>query len=339
MLKGIHDYQYFNTQDFLEDDQFRQWVLEPTTQSESFWANLIKVFPEKQEPVMAAKHLLMSMYGHFDNEIQQIPVSQAAASYSNVAEKIEQHVGIVPMHRRAWLRWSSAAGILLLLGVVGFYFFNKEPLMQDYTTGNGERQTLKLPDSSVVQLNANSTLHFFPEKWSDGLQREVWLEGEAYFEVQKKAVGTRFIVHAGDMQVAVLGTRFNVRARGEKTEVVLAEGKVELAVAQQKIIMQPGDRVAYSKSDGNVETKRVKASDYAAWKDGIAVFNSSLREVVKELEIRYGISFRIENEALKNRHIQLSAPADNLEQVLHILELMYPEEITIKQLDGEVVIY
>ena len=146
-------------------------------------------------------------------------------------------------------------------------------------------------------------------------------------------------MHAGEVDISVLGTQFNVRSRGEDAKVLLTEGKIELAVADQKITMQPGDLLSYVKSVSKVELEQVKTEDYTAWKDGISVFNNTLGEVVKELEILYGVQFVIEDEKLKERKVQLSAPNDSLEQVLETLELLYPDEISITEKDGQVIIF
>ena len=67
--------------------------------------------------------------------------------------------------------------------------------------------------------------------------------------------------------------------------------------------------------------------------------NDNLSEITKELETIYGVEFTIKNEKLKNRQIQLSAPADSLDQLLEILEVMYSEEINIQKKDGQVILY
>src|SRR6185437_3682694 len=80
-------------------------------------------------------------------------------------------------------------------------------------TGYGEIKSVLLPDSSVVTLNANSKLRI-PEQWTEASGRQVWLEGEAYFAVQKKAAtAEKFVVHTTEVDVEVLGTKFNVNAR------------------------------------------------------------------------------------------------------------------------------
>lgn len=85
-----------------------------------------------------------------------------------------------------------------------------------YATQYGEQRVVELPDHSVVSLNANSTLRFRNDWSQANTLREVWLDGEAFFSVQKQegAAGpAKFIVHTNDLDVEVLGTRFNVSNR------------------------------------------------------------------------------------------------------------------------------
>ena len=334
-------YLHFTTENFLEDEFFRKWACTPDSETNHFWQTFIHENPDKATAIQEAKNMLQSLHGHFETEVKKVPTSKAQASFNKIAPLLTISKKKRTISKRRWIVWTMAvaASVLLILSIGSFLFFPKENFDITYATGNGQRLPLELPDGSTVQLNANSTLFYNSKDWWDKEKRQVWLEGEAYFKVEKKALGTKFIVHARDMKVAVLGTQFNVRSRGEDAEVVLAEGKVELDIADQHISMKPGDMVAYSKEKSKVEAKKVKPADYSAWKDGITVFNDNLSEVVKELEILYGVPFLFKNEALKNRKIQLSVPADNLEQVLETLELLYPGEISIEKEDDKVIIF
>ncbi len=336
---NISIYQYLTTENYLEDEYFREWVINPNQESIAFWNKVIITYPEQESEILAAKDLLRAIHNKFEKEVQAVSKSQAKTSLQKVLSNTKQPTKVVKLRRRSLLAWTAAASVLILLSIASFLHFSKDFNQLTFTTGNGKRQTIQLPDGSMVQLNANSTLHYFPDNWWDKEERQVWLNGEAFFQVEKKNLGTKFIVHAGDMKVAVLGTQFNVRSRGEGAEVVLTEGEVELDVEAQKIMMQPGDLVSYSKEKHSVASKKVKTADYVAWKDGITVFNNSLSEVVKELEIIYGVKFQIKKERLKARKIQLSVPTDSLEQVLETLQLLYPKEISISQENGQVVIF
>lgn len=336
---NISIYQHLTTENFLEEEYFREWVLNPNTESNAFWNRVINTYPEQASKILEAKELLLAIHQKFDKDVQQVSKKQARTSLQKVLSKTKKQPKVVMMRRRSWFAWSAAASVLVFLSIASFLHFSKDFNQLTFTTGNGKRQAIQLPDGSKVQLNANSTLHYFPDNWWDKKERQVWLDGEAFFEVEKKALGTKFIVHAGNMKVAVLGTQFNVRSRGEDAEVVLTEGKVELDVEAQKIMMQPGDLVSYSKKIHKVASKKVKTADYVAWKDGITVFNNTLSEVAKELEIIYGVKFQIQKESLKTRKIQLSVPTDSLEQVLKTLQLLYPDEISISQENEQVIIF
>ena len=332
-------YAAFTTEDFLLDDHFLRWALnDPGTAT--FWDGFLLAYPEKKPDVLEARRLARELHAHFGHRRRQVSPEQVRASFQRLSHQLDIPVGAVPLHRRTWLRTAAAAAAMILLAFAGrfAYTYWTQPSHLVFTTGNGERRSFELPDGSSVQLNANSELRLFPDRWQDTRRREVWLHGEAYFEVLRKAAGTKFVVHADAMEVSVLGTQFNVRTRSGKTDVVLAEGKVQLAVARQKITMQPGDMVSYSATDKRLETRKVKPIDHTAWKDGIIVFNSPFGAVAEELEALYGVSFHFQDEDMKRQHIQLSAPADNLDQVLEILELVFPEEISVQPDNGRIMI-
>lgn len=334
---SLKKYQLFTVEDFVDDEYFREWVFQPDEDIEAFWRQFFISMPEKEKTAEEAKQILISLNKHFEGALNNISSERVESSFRKLTLEVKHSRTL--RRRKLLLRWTMAAGILLLLSFGSLYFLQQDDPMLLYTTGNGNRMTLVLPDSSVVKLNANSSIKFSADKWDENRQRKVWLEGEAYFEVKKKSQGRKFIVHAGRGEVAVLGTAFNIRSRGEKSEVVLTEGKIELSLDDKKIRMNPGDYITYSKSQKKIQSKKVKASDYYAWKDGMVVFNNTLSEIAKELEILYGVQFNIENAALKNRKIQLSASADSLHQVLETLKLLYPEEININYKKDQVIIY
>lgn len=329
-------YQFYNVEDFLEDDFFREWSKNPSPKTNAFWEAYISTYPQQEFNVQEARQLTQSIHNHYQSKIDEISKQQAISSYRRLEKKISSSKK--SNYKKRLILLLAAASVLLVIGFNSF-FIESGALLQSYTTSNGEILSIYLPDSSKVDLNANSNLKIYPEKWENKNQREVWLEGEAYFDVRKKVGDIRFIVHANDVDVKVLGTQFNVRSRGDKSEVILAKGKIELDVANQKIAMIPGDYVSYSNVHRTVESKRVKAADFIAWKNGMTVLNNTLIEITKELETIYGVQFQIRNKELKNRKIQLSVPANNLKEVLETLKLLYPEEINIEQKDNLVTIY
>ena len=157
----------------------------------------------------------------------------------------------------------------------------------------------------------------------------VWLEGEAYFVIKKKPeTGEEFQIVTKDLSVTVLGTSFNVNTRNDQTEVLLEEGKVILAVANQKqtIDMNPGDLITYSKKSNTLEENRnnAPALETAAWKEGSLIFNNSpLIEALFEIEDIYGIRFVIETGELKGETITGGIPINDLRITLETLAKVY----------------
>lgn len=167
----------------------------------------------------------------------------------------------------------------------------------------GQRQNVVLNDGTTVQLNAGSKL-VFPAKFS-GKTREVFLVGEAFFEVTKN-MKMPFIVKSNHVDIKVLGTRFNVSAYDDEYFVttVLVEGKVNVSQkdklfgnAQYNLL--PGQGCFYSENSKTSVVKSVDLSEYISWKDGIYQFKDlSLADVVSRVKKYYNIPIKIENEKL-----------------------------------------
>ena len=195
--------------------------------------------------------------------------------------------------------------------------------VQEITSPAGIRSQVVLPDGSKVWLNAESTL-----KFSVPFQkniRNVDLQGEAYFEVTKNQERP-FVVHSGNVEVKVLGTRFDCKAFEEdKTiEVILEEGKVALnpnvASGQDESVLKPGDRAVIEKATGKTQIRNEEIGKYIAWHNGKLVFdNTSMAEVASMLERWYGVEVVVKDpDIFKYR---FTTTFDN-ESIFHVIELL-----------------
>ena len=194
--------------------------------------------------------------------------------------------------------------------------------MTTYRTDFGQWETVELPDGSVVELHANSEL-IVAKDWANGITRQVWLEGEAFFSVTKKpTTGTKFQVITDDLTVEVSGTEFNVQDRGERTEVYLKEGKIALDLGLGKEILSPGDYIAFSADQKKiVERRRVSQDTYTSWKEGVLQLNNTtVLEILKEIEEIYGVDIKVTNKAMLSEKRTIAVPMKNLEVVIPILE-------------------
>lgn len=243
---------------------------------------------------------------------------------------------------RKWWTVAATVSVLLLSGLLYFYFSNIHAPTQVYSTNYGEKEQILLPDGSSVVLNANSKLTFSSD-WTDqsgekDFVREVWLEGEAFFEVKKLSTPTRFLVHTDHLKVEVLGTQFDVNSRAKKTRVVLNEGKVKLlAQNQPELVMNPGELVELNKGGGDFQKKIVNPETYIAWRHNELVFEATpLIEIIDILEHNYGFDVEVQ-ESVATREMLFTgkAPADDIALLLKMLSETF--DINVSQTDKKII--
>ena len=230
----------------------------------------------------------------------------------------QKRLPVFPLIRIA----ATLTGILLICFAAWWFL---SPSVIEYTTDYGETQQIVLPDSSVVTLNASSTLKL-ASHWSHHEDRLVHLEGEAFFDVRHK--DTKFMVQTSDLIVEVLGTKFNVNNRRNKTQVVLNSGKIRLNLAQKEdLLMQPGELTEFSKSSGQLIQKKVDPEVFSSWRNKTLMFDGTpLSEIAQLLEDIYGLEVEIKNPALAGRRLTGEIASTDLDMFLNTL----PELLDIK---------
>ncbi len=158
---------------------------------------------------------------------------------------------------------------------------------------------LRLPDGSSVVLNAESRLRFSLN--FTGEVREVFLDGEACFEVAKDTLRP-FIVHTTKADVRVLGTLFNVSAYSEETstEVTLVNGSVQVDAGDSRERLQPDQQLILDNQTLRTRVRVVDAGTYIAWTDGLFRFDAmSLEQLMSRLSRWFDISYEFKDESLK----------------------------------------
>ncbi len=229
-------------------------------------------------------------------------------------------------HHR-WLMMAAAVTVLLLVG-----WLAKPILLPSYITHQtayGEVKQVVLPDGTVVDLNANSTLRVATR--SSDEPREAWLTGEAYFHVMPKkneaTEAIKFIVHTSNLDVEVLGTTFNVKNRRGTTDVVLSSGSILLRKQidqAQALTMKPGDRVRLHQTDQFEITHVPEPVVYTSWKDKELYFeDQTLAAIQQELADSYNVSLRFADPALANLRFTGSAPTDDLTILLETIQMSF----------------
>lgn len=217
-----------------------------------------------------------------------------------------------------------AASAILVLTCFAGWLFRQEILYQNYTTTYGEVRKVDLPDGSKVVLNANSQI-LIPRFGFGDRKREVWLRGEASFNVIHAQNHQRFIVLTDKrVNIEVLGTEFNVYARPRKTQVVLNKGKVQLnyfeGTADKKLIMKPGDLVTVDENGAANVQQTMQPANFSSWKSHRFIFeNTPLSEIGIQLEEHFGVKIVIPDQALSDLTITGSFTAMDADELLEIL--------------------
>ncbi len=272
-------------------------------------------------------------------------------------EHLQATVPTVP-HKKSRTRYYVAAAVITAITACGMLFLKQSNTANSETTAQvstvstkkGTRTSVQLPDGTRVWLNADSRL-YYDELFTNG-SREVTLEGEAFFDVQKDTLHP-FIIHTDAVDITVMGTRFNVRAYKDEdeTETALISGKVEVSVKnnpEKKIILRPNEKlvVKHEMPDGpelavkeeellvvkNMYKDPVyKTSPEIMWIDNKLVFDGEkLQEVCKKLERWYNITIRIEDDELKDGIYTAVFDGESLQNVLTALQITDPIDFSIE---------
>lgn len=186
----------------------------------------------------------------------------------------------------------------------------------------GGEYYVQLSDGTCVWLNAQSELNY-PVNFT-GNERVVYLKGEGYFEVAPDA-NKPFIVRTDeDVAVRVLGTKFNLYAYGNDSDVVttLAEGSVEVLLPGKTVKIMPDEQIIYNKKENSYAREQVDASVYSSWKDGNFIFeNQPLEKIMERLKRWYEMEiFYTNNDVRKYRFTGDLKKYDDFEKVVRMLE-------------------
>ena len=252
----------------------------------------------------------------------------------------------------AWLVWPGQGKKTIPVAVSGI----KDSVV---VTLNGERKKVLLPDSTTVHLNSGSRLSYNND-FGKG-NRQVWLNGEAFFEVTKDAAHP-FLVNTDRITVKVLGTVFNVKAYNTKEDIetTVVEGKVEVSLkegAEKKVILLPSEKISLKnnriiKDDATAtlpaarpgisyEVKTVKPDiketgmpEEAAWvKEKVFFSDEPFETVALKMERWYNVHIHFKNEKMKNILMNGDFDNVNIHEAMHILQMMVGFKYTIRDND------
>lgn len=238
---------------------------------------------------------------------------------------------VKPLYRR-W--YSVAAAVLLLIVGAGAWLWQSQQGLQrpalaqqwDTVYNNGRNiRLVSMPDGSRVWLNAYAAVAYSRDY--NNQARDLWLKGEAYFEVAQVA-GKPFRVHAGELVTTALGTAFNIATANHADSsiaVSLLSGKVSVSTAAFSYVLQPGEVLLYKKGVLPAPATRFNTAATLDWKSGKLIFdNATLENAFAKLQSRYGQRIILDDNKLAKRKVSGSFTSnESLEQILTTLEYVY----------------
>ncbi|WP_440881514.1 FecR family protein [Tenacibaculum sp. C7A-26P2] len=330
--------EYTNINDFINDCSFKNWALNNQLSDVYFWDFWLKCNPSKKDIVYEARDIIIGI--NFKKDV--IPEEKIDFEWSKLENRLKKVKSPIKKKRPflnkrdKYLISGIAASFLLLISVSSWYFYS-DFMKVTHKTSFGEVLELKLSDGTLVTLNSNSTISYKKNN-----AREVWLKGEAFFNVSKKrASNAKFWVNTKDLTVEVFGTQFNVNTQKNKTKVFLEEGSVKLSLNNGlSKNMVPGNYIEYSSHSKKiiVDDHLNSGYDQVAWKNGKLIFiNSTLSDALEKVSETYGVNFDFIDEKTKKILITGTVPTTNLEICLNAVKKA--ANITIKEDNKKLIVY
>lgn len=240
-----------------------------------------------------------------------------------------------------------AAVLLVIAGAYGFYRHygplesvssgKTEVSYQTVSSDKGERLRFRFNDGTKVVLNASSQIRYRDDFGKEN--REIYLEGEAYFEVNHEHP-LPFIVNAKDARIEDIGTKFNINAYPERedAEIVVSEGKVRVSALQKEVInkgdkappvkewpsviVSQGEKVKVIRNIYQLNVQKANLHEALGWLQKQLIFDAEpLQKVAERLERYYDIKVEVTDTSLYSKKVTASFENERMENVLKVLAI------------------
>ncbi len=312
----------------LSEDIINKYLTGQCTEEE-----LVEVNTWMKESEENARQLFrMEEIYHLGKFNQYADGQRMARAEKQLYRKLDEEKGkqnkILRMHR--WMRYAAAIAVILVIGGgAGYWFYQSgtDQQMMVAVANEGIVKEVVLPDGTKVWLN-NSAILKYPREFSEK-ERNVHLEGEAYFEVTKNR-HKPFTIQSDAMRVRVLGTRFNFKCdkRCRIAEATLIEGEIEVKGNKEEgqIILAPGQRAELNKNNGRLTVKQVDAKMDAVWHDNLIPFQKAdIFTITKALERFYDVKIILSPDIQSNKtYSGVLKRKSDIESVLKSLQNSIP---------------
>ena len=328
MQKNIYTTSYY-----LLNQQFVDWVKKPTPELDQYWQKWIVENPGTQPVMDKAKTLILDLEKPDTVDSYEI-VTRVKSNIDAIIEKdmTEKETASLTVSWNRIRNVISIAASITILFVAGWFLMDNnfqnsstqeilsETKLLTRRTEVGQKLNLNLPDGTEIKLNSLSELRF-PENFNTSNKREVYLKGEAYFDVVKNP-DKPFVIHSENFQTTVLGTSFNIKsyASDNNVSIAVSSGKVEVknkVDSLQKVILTPSEMLVFEKAEKKGRVEIFDQKMIFGWKDGILVFDkATFKEILEGLNRWYGVQFEVNKQVKMKKGFSGTFENESLVNVL-----------------------
>ena len=330
------NYASYTAIDFARDLEFLKWVKYPAQNEElcRFWLNWLSENPSKREEVEEARQLIFAVL-----EEQYVPTDQKQSEiWSRIKQTLHENEAFLKSEesefadeedygsRRRWIAVAASVALIIVCSL-GYYVLQtsdradgsltaSEFVLKREENKSSSPRTVVLEDGTSVILQPNSIINF-PETFNVH-EREVYLTGEAFFEVKKDATRP-FKVHADEIVTRVLGTSFSVRNfKNGNVEVKVKTGKVSVFKdpgndqdnddKTHGVVLTPNQQVVYDRDQMRLTKSLVENPVVLIPKTkyDFEFRDTPVKEVFKEIEDAYGVDIVYDEDVLSNCYLNAS---------------------------------
>lgn len=331
---SMDKYSSFETEDFILDDFFIHWVFTQEAEDDKIWTDWLLKYPEQEEKIKQAKSIARSIRFNKVNEIDQSEIdtfiSRVKHTYQQPRPQVTNWI-----FAQKWL--AVAASLILLLSFATYIYVSSKKELQNtpsayFLQAHNEGLNpilIHLQDGTAVILKPGSYFKY-PKSFSKA-SREVFLNGEAFFEVHKNPKQP-FLIHTEDMTTRVLGTSFTIRAykNEQRYKVVVNTGRVEVYTgspnvsgsARQAVVLWPNEQVTYQKGASKLLKERLKQPaplSEEVTNKSFSFNNVPVEKVFQTLTDAYGIRIIYDEKIFSTCAVTAKLYSDNVYEKLNAI--------------------
>ncbi|MGE6219242.1 FecR family protein [Nubsella zeaxanthinifaciens] len=272
------DFTFYTPEELAANESFINYYRGINAADVEKWQLWISASPQNATQATAACELLDAVY-HVPSAQEMSYERQRLLNH--ISNSTAPNIDNSPIPTRQfplWVKFGLAACFALILGYFSYQYLgsSNEVIWETSTASVGKKIKLTLSDGTKVTLNSNASLRY-PLKYQ-GETREVFLEGEAFFEVAKDKAHP-FIVHSGEISTQALGTAFNVTnlPSSKEVKVSLLEGKVKVYGKNEigQVLLNPGEQALFDKANNQLILKQGNTDQAVAWLTNTIIFNGA----------------------------------------------------------------